>query len=202
MITARRSTESSTYEPAKGGVDLLERPRNYEESSIAPAVQADFSEEKVKRHDNLEKLLNYDRYAEQTMQATEVESDVDVCVETASLAEEDIRPTSTTMQFGEDIDQIRKEMNLSRSKEEETYHLNKRGKLVVTLYALAVTVILALIVLNTNVLAGLNKTAQAKAVQLDATVAQYNAIQSELDAMSSSDYIINVAENQYGMVRK
>ena len=182
MITARRSTESSTYEPAKGGVDLLERPRNYEESSIAPAVQADFSE--------------------QTMQATEVESDVDVCIETASLAEEDIRPTSTTMQFGEDIDQIRKEMNLSRSKEEETYHLNKRGKLVVTLYALAVTVILALIVLNTNVLAGLNKTAQAKAIQLDATVAQYNAIQSELDAMSSSDYIINVAENQFGMVRK
>ena len=203
MITARRSTESSIYEPAKGGVDLLERPRSYEEfASTAPAVEEDFTEEQAKRHDNLKKLMNYDRYNEQMSQTAVVDEVAQVTVETASLAEEDIRPTSTTMQFGEDIDQIRKEMNVKPVVEADSYQLNKKGKIVVTLYALVVTVILALIVLNTGVLAGLNRTTEAKAVELNVAVARYNAIQSELDAISNSDYIINVAQNQYGMVKK
>lgn len=207
VTTTRRSSEiSSTYEPARGGVDLLEKPRSYEEyASVAPASPAteeDFSEEKAKRQSNLEKLLNYDRYAEQ-MSAPTASVETKVETEKAALAEEDIRPTSTTMQFGDDIDQIRREMNRAQEQtHEESYHLNKRGKLVVTLYALVVTVILALIVLNTGVLANLSAQSANKAAQLEATVARYEAIQDELEAMTDADYIIDIAQNQYGMVKQ
>ena len=204
VTTTRRSSEvSSTYEPAVGGVALLEKPRSYEEyASVAPATEEDFSQEKAKRQSNLQKLLNYDRYAEQVVEPqTTVESKVEN--ERAALAEEDIRPTSTTMQFGDDIDQIRREMNKAQEQaSEDSYHLNKRGKLVVTLYALAVTVILALIVLNTGVLANLSARADAKAAQLEATVARFETIQEEIEAMTDADYIIDVAQNQYGMVKK
>ncbi len=204
VTTTRRSSEvSSTYEPAVGGVALLEKPRSYEEyASVAPATEEDFSQEKAKRQSNLQKLLNYDRYAEQVVEPqTTVESKVET--ERAALAEEDIRPTSTTMQFGDDIDQIRREMNKAQEQvSEDSYHLNKRGKLVVTLYALAVTVILALIVLNTGVLANLSARADAKAAQLEATVARFETIQEEIEAMTDADYIIDVAQNQYGMVKK
>ncbi|MBE5733671.1 MAG: hypothetical protein E7347_01315 [Clostridiales bacterium] len=199
VTTTRRSTEvSSAYQPANGGVGLLERPVNYGEyASTSPAVseisEQELEEQKAKRQNNLQKLMNYDRYSEQV--AVEVET------EKASLADEDIRPTSTTMQFGDDID-IRKEMNRAQDKNEDGYYLNKKGKLVVTLYALVVTVILALIVMNTGVLASLSAKTDAKSAELSATVAKYEAIQSEIDAMTSPDYVIDVAQNQYGMIKQ
>ena len=67
---------------------------------------------------------------------------------------------------------------------------------------MAVTVILALIVLNTGVLANLSDRADAKAAQLEATVARFEAIQEEIEAMTDANYIIDVAQNQYGMVKK
>ncbi len=199
VTTTRRSTEvSSAYQPANGGVGLLERPVNYGEyASTSPAVseisEQELEEQKAKRQNNLQKLMNYDRYSEQV--AVEVET------EKASLADEDIRPTSTTMQFGDDID-IRRDMNRAQDKNEDGYYLNKKGKLVVTLYALVVTVILALIVMNTGVLASLSAKTDAKSAELSATVAKYEAIQSEIDAMTSPDYVIDVAQNQYGMIKQ
>ena len=199
VTTTRRSTEvSSAYQPANGGVGLLERPVNYGEyASTSPAVseisEQELEEQKAKRQNNLQKLMNYDRYSEQV--AAEVET------EKASLADEDIRPTSTTMQFGDDID-IRRDMNRAQDKNEDGYYLNKKGKLVVTLYALVVTVILALIVMNTGVLASLSAKTDAKSAELSATVAKYEAIQSEIDAMTSPDYVIDVAQNQYGMIKQ
>ena len=202
MITTRRSEMSnSVYETraAAAGVDLLERPQSFEEfASVAPAV--DESEQAQERRRNLQNLLNYDRYTEQSSSVI-VEEQVEE-VQASALADEDIRPTSTTMQFGDDIDQIRREMNRAQEEEKSvSYHLNGKGKLAVTLYALAVTVILALIVLNTGVLAGLSNSVQAKAAELDSTIARYEAIQQEIDSISNSDYIIDVAQNQYGMVK-
>ena len=208
VTTTRRSSEiSSTYEPAKGGVALLERPSSYSEcASAMPVIKEDMSEEKARRQSNLDKLLNYDRYSEVQASIAEAESKqqetVVNVIDSATLAEEDIRPTSTTMQFGDDIDQIRREINQKQEVASETYHLNKKGKVVISLYALVVTVILALIVLNTGVLAKLSNVTKAKAEKLNATIARYDALQAEISAMTDSDYIISVAENQYGMVRK
>lgn len=208
VTTTRRSSEiSSIYEPAKGGVALLDKPNGYGEyASSATVVEEDFTEEKARRQSNLDKLLKYDRYAEVQASMAEAEvkqkETVNVAIGSSTLAEEDIRPTSTTMQFGDDIDQIRNEMSKGKETSADSYHLNKKGKVVVALYALVVTVILALIVLNTGVLAKLSNLTEAKAVQLNTTIERYNALQAELDAMSSSEHIIDVAENQYGMVRK
>ena len=84
--------------------------------------------------------------------------------------------------------------------EKEGYHLNSKGKLIVTLYALAVTVILALIVLNTGVLAKLSSVQEAKAVELNDAITRYEAIQQDIIEMSSKEHIINVAQNEYGMI--
>lgn len=212
MVTARRSVDNvnSSYDvrPTKGGVDLLERPRSYGEFAYAPAASQraeNLSPEKERMQRNLDKLLNYDRYAEQQ---AEIEAEVNnVATEpvTTSLADEDIRPTSTTMQFGEDIDQIREEMkqtSVVSDDKESSYRLNNKGKLAVILYSLAVTVILALIVLNTGVLAKLSNSNTAKAAALNETIAKYDAVQAQIESISDSDYIINVAENEYGMIKK
>ena len=201
MVTTRRSSDvtNGTYDNGsqRGGVALLERPRSYSEQAVSasPVKKEDRDAERERMQKNLDKLLNYDRYSEQ--QAEEVEE----IQNSAIHADEDIRPTSTTMQFGEDIDQIREEMNHAvATTEDSSYHLNSKGKLAVILYSLAVAVILALIVLNTGVLAKLSGTANAKAAELDSVMAKYEVIQSEIADKSSDDYIINFAKNE-GMVK-
>lgn len=202
MVTTRRSSENvNTYDKSssRGGVDLLERPASFSAPVNSALAQTDSqSEAKERMQRNLDRLMNYDRYAEQQ---AEIQPEVDMVEDV--LADEDIRPTSTTMQFGQDIDQIREEMSAIQDSEEEMgYHLNSKGRLAVILYSLAVTIILALIVLNTGVLASLSNVSNEKSAELSAAIERYDAVKSQIDDISSSDYIIDVAENQYGMVRQ
>ena len=192
MVTTRRSTEQvSAYEngSANGGVQLLERPVAY----TAPQQTETQDQAKERMQKNLDKLLNYDRYSEQEISQQTVK-------EEKSVADEDIRPTSTTMQFGEDIDQIREEMRMAGEKEEEVYKLNEKGRVVAILYSLAVTIILALIILNTGVLASLSNKSAQKAAELDRVVTEYNTIQTQIDHVSSNDYVSQWAEAN-GMVK-
>ncbi|MBE7083986.1 MAG: hypothetical protein E7373_05255 [Clostridiales bacterium] len=205
MVITRRSSEENTIKGETrvlGGIGVLERPNTYEDFvADKPAKEVNLEAEQALRRKNLENLLNYDRYSAQ-MEEEQVVSEVEEVQEvSAVLSDEDIRPTSTTMQFGEDIDQIRHEINERKSSEQVSARLNNRGKLAVTLYALVVTVILALIVLNTGVLAKLSNINQAKAVELNETIAKYNALQEEIASISNSDYIVDVAQNEFGMIR-
>ncbi len=197
MVTTRRSTEmeSKTFDSAsnRGGVDLLERPRALEQ---VDQTEANSSEQSERMRQNLYNLLNYDRFTEENMQVSEVE----VAQEAVDFADEDIRPTSTTMQFGDDIEQIREEMKKSEEVEEGSYHLNAKGKIAVILYSLVVTVILALIVLNTGILATFTSKEKAISANLEAKVMEYNQVMNNVESISSPDYIIDVAQNQYGMV--
>ena len=198
MITTRRSTESESfaYEPV-GGVSVLERPQSmvdYQEEQSQAKVN--FSEEEAKRKSNLEKLLNYDRYSEQ-VNDQQVQTIVD---ETVSLSDEDLRPTSTTMQFGEDIEHITNEMYKQEASQEQGYRLNGKGTLVVMLYSLVVAVIMALIVLNTGVLATLSSTSSAKAKELANAQAQFNQIQMEIDQITSPEQVIESAKD-FGMIQ-
>ena len=191
MVTTRRSTEqSSAYEnsSANGGVQLLERPVAY----TAPQQTETQDQAKERMRKNLDELLNYDRFSEQEVSQ--------LVKEEVSVADEDIRPTSTTMQFGDDIDQIREEMRMAVEKEEEVYKLNEKGRVVAILYSLAVTIILALIILNTGVLASLSNKSAQKAAELDRVVAEYNTIQSQIEQVSSNDYVSQWAEAN-GMVK-
>ena len=119
------------------------------------------------------------------------------------MQDDDIRPTSTTMQFGDgDIDQMYKEMNRANETVKESYHLNNKGKLVIVLYSLAVMVILALIAINTGMLATLSGTQQAKTAELNAKIAEYSVLQEEIESISSDDYVINQAETVLDMVKR
>ena len=191
--TTRRSSETySAYESNRGGVSVLERAQE----NTAQVEQDDYAQLRAERQANLDKLMNYDRYsAIQEEKAKET-----VALETPTFADEDIRPTSTTMQFGDD--QTRRDMVRDSVAEQHSYHLNKNGKLVVALYALAVTVLLALIVINTGVLAKLSVAAQAKEMQLNETISRYTTLRNEIEQLSDSNRIIDIAENEYGMVRK
>ena len=100
------------------------------------------------------------------------------------------------MQFGDDnLEQIREDMKATVVDEQISYHLNTKGKLTVILYSLVVTVILALIVLNTGVLSRLSAQENAMLNSVNEKVMEYNALMSQIDSISSPDYIINAAVN-------
>ena len=197
MVITRRSTEmknnSFDSTSTRGGVDLLERPLELEEVAQAETEKNNIDQtERMQK--NLYNLLNYDRFTEENMQVSEVAQEV------VDFSDEDIKPTSTTMQFGDDIEQIREEMKKSEVVEDNSYHLNAKGKIAVILYSLVVTVILALIVLNTGILATFSAKENAISASLDKKVMEYNQVMSNVESISSPDYIIDVAQNQYGMI--
>lgn len=214
MITTKRA---SGYAIAgSGATDLLERrpAQVFDENFGTTVADGDLEEAKARMQKNLDRILNYDKYcveetvednvAENVVEATAIkETEVvdDARVESAS--EEDINPTSTTMQFGDaDNAQIFNDMARQKEEQSESYRLNAKGKLVVVLYAVAVALILTLIVLNTGVLAMLSKSQQETAAALSASVSEYNAVVAEIDAVSSDENVIEMAEKEFGMIKK
>ena len=199
MVTTRRSTEmfENSYDSAsnRGGVDLLERPQPTAQVEQTE-IERDDAVQTERMQKNLYNLLNYDRFTQENMQVEQAEAESEV----VAFSDEDIRPTSTTMQFGDDIEQIREEMKKSEAIEDTSYRLNAKGKVAVILYSLVVTVILALIVLNTGILATFSAKENAISAKLDAKVVEYNSVMENVANISSPDYIVDVAQNQYGMV--
>ncbi len=213
MVTTRRLSNNvnnsfEQFATANSDVAVLERPITEEKVPEVQAVKAparDMSEEAAERRKNLDKLLNYDRYSEQMSAAVETlqpiieEQKVEEPV--ISLSEEDIRPTSTTMQFGDDIESIREEMRMEKEEEKTEYRLNGKGKLAIVLYSLAVTVILALIVMNTGLISRLDKAIASADVAKASVYSELTAIEQEIGAISDSDYIANIAQNELGMIK-
>ncbi|MBE5754842.1 MAG: hypothetical protein E7340_05895 [Clostridiales bacterium] len=186
---------NTTYESANGGVAVLERPCEVVENATAT-----YSDQESRIKSNLDKLLNYDKYAP-TVSSTAEEAVSKVVAQASTLADEDIRPTSTTMQFGEDIDQITRDMSRSAAVAQDSYQINKKGKVAVMLYALVVTVILALIILNTGVLASLSSTAEQKAAEFSAIKSEASALAAENEYLQSNERIVEEAM-KLGMVQK
>ena len=179
MITTRRQgIYSATDNSVRGGVDVLERDVAYE--TAAPAGEESMEQAKARMQRNLDRLLNYDRYAE--MEAEEAAAIEDVpAEEIKAYSDEDIRPTTTTTQFIDGDPQIFNDAEKSKSERKGSYKLNGKGKLVVAMYALVVTVILALIVLNTGVLKALSRDVAALDATYSARVAEINAQYSEIE---------------------
>ena len=188
MITTRRSTDMSYEQKAMhGGVDLLERPIA-QTNSVVEDADLDQAQERMRK--NLNDLLNYDRFTEQNVATESVAAD-SVQVLERDYAEDDIRPTSTTMQFGDDLDSIRQEMNKESANEKSSYRLNGKGKVALVLYSLVTMVILALIILNTGVLANLSNVKAAKAEQLSSLKQEYALQQERIAEISDPDYVLS-----------
>ncbi|MBQ7348592.1 MAG: hypothetical protein IJW47_01215 [Clostridia bacterium] len=205
MVTTRRSSDMNSSlinSDVKGSVDLLERaPRSYGEFTADNTVSSEsYEETRLRMQRNLDLLLNYDKNPEQ---AEAVASDVaeQEISEITAREDEDICPTSTTMQFGDgDLDQMYKEMNRAKEDTKENYKLTTKGKIIVGIYAAVVAIIFALIILNTSLLAVLSSSNAEKSEILTAQTEHYNSLLSEVNSISDDAYISDIAENQYGMI--
>ena len=201
MITTRRSDGYTATESARGGIDVLERNPAQYASEVSERPES-MEEAKARMKFNLDRLLNYDRYSETEDKAAVVEdvpSETERA-ETKAYSDEDIRPTTTTTQFIDGDPQIFNDAAKSKDEQKSSYRLNGKGKLVVVMYALVVTVILALIVLNTGVLKALSKEVAALEETYSAKVSALAELNAEIEEISSPDHILNIAENELGMV--
>ncbi len=199
MITTRRSSEVSNRffdnNVSNSNVAVLERTENVVSAPVKDEVDAEI---RSKMQENLDRLLNYDRYSEQNVEEIAVQ-DVQV-VNEASLTEDDYRPTSTTMQFGEgESEQIYNEMRQQESEESTSYQLNGKGKLVIVLYALLVTVMLALITINAGIIPTLSNKVEAKAAEYSGRVEILSELQTENDYLMSSEHVSSWAEQNGGI---
>ncbi len=201
MVTVRRSTEDSSLfaQQGRSAIGLLERePVNTAvpmRSDASGAETVEQAKERMQR--NLDKLLNYDKVDESVIE------DVPDVIEMNNFDdkqnEEDIRPTSTTLQFNDvDVNEMYNEMDRTAVKK-ESYHLSSKGKLVIVLYALAVAVIMALIMINTGVLASLSRTNEAKTDELNGLVSEYSTLTETVSEISSNEHVIDMA-SEIGMV--
>ena len=199
MITTRRSDVFESTETARGGVDLLER-RFPETTEPATERTESADEGKARRLRNLDYLLNYDKYTETDRADVITEDAVEEKTETVAMSDEDIRPTTTTTQFIDGDPQVFNDAAKSKDESRISYKLNGKGKLVVVLYALVVTVILALIVLNTGVLKTLTTDIATLDEKYRAQASAVAAQAAEIAEISSDAHIAQVAESELGMI--
>ena len=214
MVTTRRDEKTTTYSQSQRGsaIDLLERKVPSYSAITEDRVEESLEEAKERMQKNLDKLLNYDRYTEMgyvqdiemaSAVVPEISETATVSESPVAFSDEDIKPTTTTLQFGDgEVDKVYDDMQRQKEAQKSSYRLNGAGKLVVVLYSLAVTVILALIILNTGVLASIRSGNEAKASVLDEKVAEYQMLSEKIDALSSNERVIDIAENDYGMIKK
>ncbi len=205
MVTTRRSFNDTneSYAERAGGIGILERetPASFNEyKNPEPVREESMDEAKSRMQRNLEKLMNYDRFSEVNSSNVIVEEPENQVVDSVTV-EDDAKPTSTTMQFGtEEVDQMYNEMKHTDD-DRQSYRLNGRGKLLAVLYALTVTVVLALIIINTGVLATIKGAAAEKQVELNRLVTETTELQERVSDISSDGYVIEKAE-EIGMISK
>ena len=211
MLTTRREESKSIYSEQPGSsIALLERkaPVSYREYTEEMPRGETPEEAKIRMENNLKKLLNYDRYTEagfteeaEVCENSMVVEAVSEAVEEKSFSDEDLMPTSTTLQFGDgEVDKVFGDMQRQKEEQKNTYKLNGKGKLVLMLYTLAVTVILALIVLNTGVLTSLQGERMAKQEMVSSLFAEVEALEEKNAFFSTEEYVAPLAE-ELGMVK-
>jgi len=221
MITTRRSQSEITNE--RTNVATLERevPTSFNEYLVKDAVnEADDLKvsERARISQNLDLLMNYEKYLDQKEEPVKAEAPVKARAEAPAApyfaperaqtveipektaAAEDLKPSSTTMQFTEtDMDTLYQD--LQQEEESKGYYLNAKGKLMIALYALVVVAIMALIIINTSVLSALNLSFREKSENLAALQSRYEEMNRELDEISSDEHVIEIAEDEYNMIK-
>ncbi len=221
MITTRRSQSEIATERERTNVATLEReiPTSYNEYLVKDAVNEAVDlkmNERSRISQNLDLLMNYEKYLDQKEEVVDrvVKEDsvpklqykqperaqaVVEAPEKPAIAD-DLKPSSTTMQFTEtDMDTLYQD--LQKEEEQQGYYLNAKGKLMIALYALVVVAIMALIVINTSVLSALNLNMREKTENLASLKAEYQSLDERLNAISSDEHVIEIAEGEYNMVK-
>ena len=200
--TKRTESNTSSYYQNTSSVAVLDRP--VENTAVQAPVQEETIEQaNIRMRENLQKLLNYDRYEaiqdSVVVEETPVEEVAVVVETTTDCLDEDIRPTSTTMQFGDDADtDIRNEVKTGATEQTKTFGLSKKGKVIIALYSVVVALIFALIIVNSAVLSSLRSDIAAKEAQLSAITNEYQLSESRLQELENQ--VAEKAE-ELGMIK-
>ena len=112
------------------------------------------------------------------------------------VAEEDLTPTATTIQYRTDL--YRDEQR-DVTEEKKGHALTAKGKLLMAVYAVVVVVVLALIIINTSVLNTLDSAVAAREQQLNAMVSQAQELDDRIGYLTDPDTIIQRAQDELGM---
>ena len=180
MLTVNRSEGSNTL--------VLERNQTTELTERELASKA------------IDELLTYEQYSVEDEHGAREEKIAGLIkdIDGVSLANEDLTPTFETMKFqGKD----NAEPFYTDSIEEDTFSfkLNKRGKMLIAVYSIAVALILALIVLNTGVINAIQLRLDEKAEKVASLETEYAQILEEVDVVTSDEYVIDRAVNEFNM---
>ena len=163
---------------------------------------------------NLDRILNYEKYlnkaetSETATYAAEREATVADLNEKYTETEEkiyeseDITPSKTTMQFVNiQEEDFYEEINAKREvKEEKSYKLSTKSKVLIAVYALVIITIISLIILNSRMLKSLDASINDYTLRIDRLQEEYETVSRELEYVSS-DEIISMKAEEMGMIR-
>ena len=187
-------------------------------------VLAENSRQNETMKSNLDRILHYERYRNNGEPvASEVKSDTASAVEeyfrrgeTAQRTSapeiresvaaprveesEDLRPSSTTMQFeSAENNDIYEDLNYKReSKAEENFRISSKGKMLIAIYSAVVILILSLIIINARMLKSLDGSLSTRNERVDELQKTYERVSDDYsDAMS--DEAIDAWAKEHGM---
>ena len=205
MITTKRSGSGTSYSNRQSSTAVLEKPVSSYRNYVNAPKEESAAEASARMRENLQKLLNYDRYSETVVDSvaptkeTEEQSPAKTVIEEKSYLDEDSRPTSTTMQFGDDADaDIRNEIAPQKTEEKKSVKLSAKGKIIIALYSVVVALIFALIVINTTMLSKVRNDIAMKQGQLSAIQTEYQLSEERLQELENK--VPDKAE-EFGMIK-
>lgn len=146
--------------------------------------------------ENFDRIIHYDTYSK----PQQVKDMHNVYVEHTTGINQNLRPTSTTMQFqGINKAEIYKDVRENATTTYQTAtKTSSKSKLVVAFMTIAIVLLSVLIVFNTALLKSLNQTIFEKQAQVESLISQNNDALNSLEEVSSDQAIIEAA-NKLGM---
>lgn len=136
---------------------------------------------------------NNARYSAPVMSDRNAYSEQTIAMPTAGKEEntENLRPTSTTMQFESSQDNdIFEDVGYKQIvKHEENFSISGKGKLLIAVYALVVALILSLVIINSRMLRSLDSSISAFGTKIENLNAEYTKISEELDVANGEEAI-------------
>lgn len=122
---------------------------------------------------------------------------------------EDLRPTSTTIQYQtigaggavmpSNSSSVRSEGRISRPVEKPrkdgNFVLKKRDKVILGVIVALILTIFTLIIVNSAVISNLSSDISAREALLDEAVAQYEQVEAELNAVTSPESVLEAAQD-------
>lgn len=146
--------------------------------------------------DNFDRIIHYDAY-DRTSNVKELNQTVSGFVSGVNY---DATPSSTTMQF----EKMNRAEIYQDYRAEDCYATKTKvrasAKLAVAVLAIIVALLSILVVLNTSLLKNMNGVIDGKLAEVETLQQEYDALQKELNEISSDEIIIDKAE-EIGMVK-